>query len=492
MGFKEDAEFARSVSMGAAGTEAVARCLREHGHRPIELERFAMANKVWQTKVKRLRLPDLVCVACGRRVESRAKSVFAIEVSDSDRPGREWDAGGLRDNDLYAFVRADLSTFPPTVGQPVFFTSAALHDVATYSKRTDRKAASQGSEVTRRWRTWVPKKPGWLRGIDSQGQLVCEFDDGSEYSYWQWRDWPTRWAYLEVGARIEAGQTMVAGIVEPPASLTCPGDVWNVGADFQATDATTIYAAVKAAGIVGDEGLLEALVGIAEQDSMDWRIRLEAYASLARLDPAAWTEAVADIALDSERQVEQRMEAVFVLSEISTDDAVGALAEVAARGDEQLIELRAAAVWGLGRGVRPRPDLLLSFAADPVDLVGLHAIVALQEIPEQLLPTLSAWLQADDRHAATAATILARTKQVNALLTAVEAGGRARLWALQALGRIPSEVVRAKAAAQLTDGVERQLEPFWIAQSDWLRGEAREGLEALSVQTVRFDPVQPG
>lgn len=70
MGFKEDADFARFVSMGAAGTAAVAVNLREeHGHNPIELERYAMSNKVWQTKVKRLRLPDLVCVRCGRRIE---------------------------------------------------------------------------------------------------------------------------------------------------------------------------------------------------------------------------------------------------------------------------------------------------------------------------------------------------------------------------------------------------------------------------------------
>ena len=127
MGFKEDADFARYVSMGATGTAAIASYLRDrYGHRPIELERYAMANKVWQTKVKRLRLPDLLCVACGRRVESRAKSALAIVLSDSDTPGREWYAGGMRDDDLYAFTRADLSTFPPMVGQPVFFSSAAL------------------------------------------------------------------------------------------------------------------------------------------------------------------------------------------------------------------------------------------------------------------------------------------------------------------------------------------------------------------------------
>ena len=93
MGFKEDASFARFVSMGAAGTAKVGQVLRnEHGHRPVELERYAMANKVWQTKVKRLRLPDLVCLQCGLRVESRAKSKLGIILSHSERPG----GGGTR------------------------------------------------------------------------------------------------------------------------------------------------------------------------------------------------------------------------------------------------------------------------------------------------------------------------------------------------------------------------------------------------------------
>jgi len=178
--------------------------------------------------------------------------------------------------------------------------------------------------------------------------------------------------------------------------------------------------------------------------------------------------------------------------EIRANEAASALAEVAALGDKRVAELRAAAVWGLGRGVHPRPDLLLPFTVDPVDLVGLHAIVALQGIPAELLPTLLGWLQADDRHAATAAALLARHEQVTALLTAVGVGGRARLWALQALGRLPPEVVHANASDRLTDAVHRELETLWIAHDDWLRGAAQEGLEALAVQTVRFDPVQPG
>ncbi|HET8929221.1 MAG TPA: hypothetical protein VFN21_01060, partial [Acidimicrobiales bacterium] len=127
MGFKEDADFARFVSMGAVGSAAVARHLRDHhGHQAIELERYAMANKVWKTKVKRLRLPDLVCVRCGRRIESRAKSKLGIIMSHSDTRGREWDAGGMRDDDIYAFLRADLSEFPPYSGAPTYFTTRAL------------------------------------------------------------------------------------------------------------------------------------------------------------------------------------------------------------------------------------------------------------------------------------------------------------------------------------------------------------------------------
>lgn len=95
MGFKEDARFARYVTMGVVGAAAVAHDLRDRfGHRPVELERYSMANKIWREKVKRLRIPDLVCLQCGRRVESRAKTVLEVKLSDSETVGRQWHAGG--------------------------------------------------------------------------------------------------------------------------------------------------------------------------------------------------------------------------------------------------------------------------------------------------------------------------------------------------------------------------------------------------------------
>ena len=62
-------------------------------------------NKIWATKIKRLRIPDLICLKCGRRIESRAKSKLEIKMSDNEKnPDRRWDAG-LRDEDLIAFIK---------------------------------------------------------------------------------------------------------------------------------------------------------------------------------------------------------------------------------------------------------------------------------------------------------------------------------------------------------------------------------------------------
>lgn len=140
MGFKEDADFARFVSVGAIGTASVANSLEnQFDHRPIELERYAMANKVWQTKVKRLRLPDLLCVRCGLRVESRAKSKLKIMLSHSESPGRKWDDGGMRDEDLFAFLLADINQ------DPSLRPSYLLHDRGSSGQHLECQAVCSES-----------------------------------------------------------------------------------------------------------------------------------------------------------------------------------------------------------------------------------------------------------------------------------------------------------------------------------------------------------
>ncbi len=261
MGFKEDADFARYLSMGVVGTAAVARYLRErHGHRPIELERTAMSNKLWTTKVKRLRLPDLVCLRCGLRIESRAKSKLAIVLSDSDTEGRQWHAGGLRDHDLFAFVRVDMSTFPPEAGRPVFFTLTALRDAAPFAKRGSRKAASQGSEVSLEWPSWAPSasgrflgqrgRPGALSPAPRDVDLLVELASGKRQTYTSGRRWARQVLYLAPSDEFSGGDSLVAGVVEAPVTIDCPGDVWDLAHDVTASDPTTGFAAIKDLSVI--------------------------------------------------------------------------------------------------------------------------------------------------------------------------------------------------------------------------------------------------
>lgn len=493
MGFKEDADFARFVSMGAVGTAAVASFLRDrHLHQPIELERYAMANKVWQTKVKRLRLPDLVCARCGRRVESRAKSKLGIILSHSDVPLRGWDAGGMRDDDLYAFLRADLATFPPYAGAPAFFTTGALRAAIQQAKRSAPKAASEGSEVTLTWPTWVPGRSGVFVEVDDQSRVVCAWDDGGSIKYWQWRRWPEpRFVYLAPGQRVEGDETIVAGVVAPEVTLDCPGEYWDLAVALESEDPAERYAAIKAAGVRGRDDLARALAEIAQDGREDWRISLEALASLGRFEPDTWTDAIVGVALGPGATPEQQMEAVFVLSEIRTQAAGDALAAVSATPGVP-VELRAAAAWGLGQGVAPRPDLLLPMTLDEMPLVALHAITAFEDLPDDLVPTLVTWMGEDDHRAAIGAQLLQRHRKVDALLRACDQDESARLWALRALGDLPPTLVRLEAGDRLTPRMAELLHPMWRGQDDWLRTEGKEGIEALDVQKVRSDPANPG
>lgn len=491
MGFKEDADFARFVSMGAIGSAAVASHLRSRlGHQPIELERYAMANKVWQTKVKRLRLPDLLCVRCGLRIESRAKSKLAVVLSHSNIAGREWDAGGMRDQDLYAFLRVVKSDSSQHISEPSYFSTAALRAAIHNAKRSNPKASSEGSEVTLRWPCWVPNKSGIFIEIDSDGFIVCQWTDGRTHRYWQWRSWDEpRFIYLQQGAAITAEETIVAGVVQPLSPSPCSGNTWDITKTLNAEDKVDQYAAIKAAGHRSRVDLMSTIAEIANNSDEDWRMRLEALAVLSRFEPSLWASRVEDFTRS--RVPEQQMEAVFILSETSSKESSTALAKLAS--DTSIpAELRAAAAWGLGQGATPRPDLLIPITHDKDDYVALHAIAALDHLPKEIVSTLEGWLSgSDNRRAAAAARLLQRHHQVDALLNACGGSDSARLRALRALGDMSPQLVRDMGGDKLTPATVEFLEPMWQGLNDWLRTTGREGLEALDAQKVRFDPANP-
>ena len=283
----------------------------------------------------------------------------------------------------------------------------------------------------------------------------------------------------------------MAGVVQSTGSLACEGDTWNFAADLRAHDPVDRYAAVRAVGMSGRRDLVDGLVAIEADTAEDWRTRLEARANLARLDAASWAPAIADFAVGDDADTEQRMEAVFALTELRDGAAANELARVA---DSSILppEVRAAAAWGLGQGGMRRPDLLIRLGLDSDETVALHAIAAIEELPHSVQETLTGWLSSEDvRRAELAACLLARHRCIDNLLDACAGAGQARLLALRALGDLPREAVRLHAEERLTPELTAILEPMWYGQDAWLRTTGQEGLDALDVQKVRFDPAAP-
>ena len=104
LSFKPDASFFRKIVIGAVGTRAVIADLAPHGHRFIELERGSTDTKLWKdVKRKRVRIPDLLCLNCGTRIECRAKTDLELAMSHSPTDAeRAWDFG-MVDSDWIAF-----------------------------------------------------------------------------------------------------------------------------------------------------------------------------------------------------------------------------------------------------------------------------------------------------------------------------------------------------------------------------------------------------
>ena len=103
--FKSDDSFLRKLAVGATGTNTTIDVLNEMGFSPIELERGSTGFKIWKKiKIKRVRVPDILCLKTGLRFESRGKTKLEISMSHSlNDPRWAWDAG-MRDDDFVSIV----------------------------------------------------------------------------------------------------------------------------------------------------------------------------------------------------------------------------------------------------------------------------------------------------------------------------------------------------------------------------------------------------
>ena len=246
------------MSIGAVGVRRTMKDLRDEGFEPIELERYCASNKIWTTKVKRLRLPDLLCAKTGMRVEAHAwvqrlswrfaKTVLEIRMSDApSNPDRVWNAG-LRDNDLVAVIACSYTEDGPhPANHANYFTVGALRESKGQSKLGPLKSASEGAERDRTWPTTVPTRDGTVLEVSPDRLKVQMHADAERSSRKQTYVLRGKTAYVGPGTEFEAYTTILAGVPPALADLSSYSSIrYEPLKDLDADSSVDRYAAVKA------------------------------------------------------------------------------------------------------------------------------------------------------------------------------------------------------------------------------------------------------
>lgn len=476
MGFKVDSSFLRFLTMGALGVRRVATELKERGFNPIELERYSASNKIWATKVKRLRLPDLLCVRTGLRVEVRAKSDLKIRMSDApNNPDRVWDAG-LRDEDVVALIACTdgAAGLEPADGA-VYFSVRVLRESANLSKLGAAKSASEGAERDRTWPAVIPSRPGRVISVNLDKLVVMMEGDGNaprKQTYTLRGKHP----YVAPENRFAADVTILAGAPQSLADLDRHrGNAYRPLDHLSSESPMNRYAAAKALRFRSDlrKKALPALEGALDAEQ-EIRVALEASGSAAALGSAKGEERVAT-ALWSDASSEMSMEAILILTELKTAFAREQLRRAAGderfRGDER----RQAAIWGLGKAGLKSYDDLVPFIGDSEENAAYHAIAAFgPDTPKGVIEKLVvALIEGDPRKSPAASEALRMINNpvvLECLVEAVQAKSGRTNWVLATIGRLSPDMVRTRLkGSPLLDRLEPML--LFAPDSNWLTND---------------------
>jgi hypothetical protein len=450
MGFKADTSFLRFLSMGAAGARQLMKIMKEAGFEPIELERYCTSNKIWTTKVKRLRLPDILCVKTGLRVEVRAKSDLQIRMSDAPgNPDRRWDVG-MRDEDLAAFIACtDDNGTPVPATEPIFFSYRDLRRSESKSRLGDPKAASEGTETARTWPSIVPKRNGVVTEVGKAVIRVTMEADGERPERPQTFQLRERVPYVSVGDHFVADASIIGGAPAHRADIKAYlKNKYDPLSEVAVKEAVDRYAAVKALPFLPEKKkqalvAIEQRLGIEKED----RVLLETAGAGTALGSAKAWEILEGYVWNQER-ADMRMEAVFILTELRSPTAGDVLLGIANDADFANDEIRQAAVWGLGKAGAKRYDDLIAFLKDPERDVVLHAIAAFgADTPKRAIERLIEELMSGDTHLAPAASEALRNIGSELVLTSLITVAKEKKgsidWILATMGRLPADKVRA-------------------------------------------------
>lgn len=439
--FKSDDSFLRKLAVGAAGTNATINCLRAMGFNPIELERGSTGFKIWKKiKIKRIRVPDILCLNTGIRFESRGKTKLEISMSHSLKdPRRAWDAG-MRDDDIVSIVVLEQNNDSPIdIKQvsPVHFVSVKdMRGASTAGQVaiTKPKGAEEGSEIRVMWPCAAAKQHSIISGVEPKRITLTPTTEGRKQSIQLSRSSGNiaLLPQVKTGETVEINQ-IVAAVVPVYTAILCPA---SVNEDYFVKKLASVnlserYAAAKGLRYKGYKTAKPALESRMSDAYEDIYVQLEAAAALAAYNvPTGWK--YMENKLHSSAMtvpLETQLETVIVASEIPNARSERLLIEVfidSQRDDE----LRAGAAWALGQfasGISATA-LVDTFNSSPLE-IKIEAARALLRIAEPQIPNLIDLLKNGDPAKRDGISwVLARTGQFNPSDIVVGADENLRKW----------------------------------------------------------------
>jgi HEAT repeat protein len=351
--FKTDVSFLEKISIGAVGTRRVFEDLKGQGHSPIELERGSQSFKIWKNiKIKRIRVPDILCVSCGLRVESRAKTnmVIAMSHSTSD-PERGWDYG-LDDGDYVGLVAVKrggerpVDWTPGKLVQYVLVRQLRAAEKLGSTITSTPKGAQEGFEARITWPSAIAGAGGVISSVTNDRIQYQRDQDKKIITVRLQRGKHSLSPLVKESTHVEENQILASVVnvaLNVPCNRTASEDYYIRKLSGPALSER--YGSAKALSHFRSHEVMKSLSSRVENPKEHIYVRLEAAASLSRLGDDTGTKFIQECIQD--QYLQNRLEAVIVLGEIRTPKASEILKRTL-MDKNQHPEIRAGAAWALG------------------------------------------------------------------------------------------------------------------------------------------------
>ena len=367
LALKPDSSFFRKIAIGAVGTREVQADLTLHGHKIVELERGALTTKLWKSvKRKRVRIPDLLCLNCGLRIESRAKT--KTEISMSHSPGeverawdfgmvnqdwiafpvceaveeKHWSSGRLGNESSYWHERNWVNW--QRTGQINYFDVSSLRTVPHSGETT--KGVTEGSETSISWPTMFANFDAIVESIGENRITLKKLETGRRIS----RNLP---GFLNVWVspdEVVQANRVLASVAKPLMAdqFCCTGEfpVGHIDRLISSRERTQRFTGIKLARLRSSHDFCDDIQVLANDPEEDFYIRLEAVSYLSSVCNRNAAELFNTFLQSPDEPVQ--LEAVIALGETATPNAIDLLCSILDDTTRPYF-MRSAAAWSLSQ-----------------------------------------------------------------------------------------------------------------------------------------------